>query len=328
MKKWFLTVAVLLIVIGGTVSFGLWQWLTSAFDAEGPLVANRVVVIPKGLGTRAIARKLADEGVIQEPLVFLAGVRLAETGTRLKAGEYEFPARVSTRQAMEILMKGETAAHWLTIPEGLTSKQIVRLINAADSLQGTIDVIPDEGTLLPETYHYSLDEDRNVLVLRMSRAMTECLDALWEGRQENLPLQSRAEAVVLASIVERETALASERPHVAAVFINRLRRGMKLQSDPTTIYGLSDGMGVLNRPLTRKDLASTHAYNTYAIDGLPPGPIANPGRESLAAVLNPIKSDDLYFVADGSGGHVFARTLAEHNRNVARWRQIEKGEKP
>lgn len=328
MKKWFLTIAVLLIVIGGAVSFGLWQWGMAAFDAEGPLGASKVVVIPKGAGTRAIAGKLVDEGVIRESFVFLAGVRLSETGTRLKAGEYEFPPRVTARQAMEILMKGETVAHWLTIPEGLTSKQIARLINAADSLQGSVDAVPDEGTLLPETYHYSLNEERNVLVLRMSRAMTECLDALWEGRQENLPLQSKAEAVVLASIVERETALASERPHVAAVFVNRLRRGMKLQSDPTTIYGLSEGMGVLNRSLTRKDLASTHAYNTYVIDGLPPGPIANPGRESLAAVLNPIKSDDLYFVADGSGGHVFARTLAEHNRNVARWRQIEKGEKP
>ena len=328
MKKWFLTIAVLLIVIGGTVSFLIWEWGKSEFDAEGPLIVTKNVVIPKGIGTKAIAEKLADEGVIWDSLIFLAGVRLSETGTMLKAGEYSFPPGVSPRQVMETLMKGETVAHRLTIPEGLTSKQIVALINAADSLQGRIDMIPDEGTLLPETYHFDLNEDRNALVARMSKAMTESIDTLWEGRQENLPIQSKEEAVILASIVERETALASERPHVAAVFINRLRQGMKLQSDPTTIYGLSNGMGVLDRSLTRKDLASTHAYNTYVIDGLPPGPIANPGRESLAAVLNPMNSDDLYFVADGSGGHAFAKTLPEHNRNVARWRKIERGEKP
>lgn len=328
MKKWFFIALALLILIGGAIAFVAWEWGSSQFEAPGPLVTSKVVIIPKGIGTRAIADKLAVEGVIYDPLIFLAGVRLLETGTMLKAGEYSFPIEASPRQVMEILMKGETVVHRLTIPEGLTSKQIVALIQGGEALEGSIDTIPAEGSLLPETYHYDLNEKRGVLVGRMQKSMAQVLDELWEKRKADLPLKSKEEAVILASIVERETALASERPHVAAVFINRLRLGMKLQSDPTVIYGLSDGLGVLDRQLSRKDLASTHVYNTYVIDALPPGPIANPGRESLAAVLNPMESDDLYFVADGSGGHVFAKTLAEHNRNVANWRKIEKMGKP
>lgn len=324
MKKWFFIVLALLILIGGAISFAAWEWGSSQFDAPGPLATSKVVVIPKGIGTKAIADKLAVEGVIYDPLIFLAGVRLLETGTMLKAGEYSFPIEATPRQVMEILMKGETVVHRLTIPEGLTSKQIVALIDAGEALQGSVSNIPAEGSLLPETYHYSLNEQRDVLTARMQKSMEKTLDELWEERQADLPLKNKEEAVTLASIVERETALASERPHVAAVFINRLRLGMKLQSDPTVIYGLSNGMGVLDRQLSKKDLATAHPYNTYVIAALPSGPIANPGRESLAAVLNPMVSDDLYFVANGTGGHAFAKTLAEHNRNVATWRALEK----
>ncbi len=214
-----------------------------------------------------------------------------------------------------------------TIPEGLTAPQVVALLAAAEGLDGEpppLDKI-GEGTLLPETYQYVRGDRRVDIVGRMRKAMAETLDELWRKRSADAsPLATPRDAVILASIVERETALSEERPRIAAVFLNRLRRGMRLQSDPTVVYGLSNGTGTIGRPLTRADLAVDHPYNTYIHGGLPPGPIANPGRDSLAAVLQPAKSKDLYFVADGTGGHAFARTLDEHNRNVARWRRIQR----
>lgn len=292
------------------------------YQRPGPSAQPVTLVVAKGSGLRAIAEQLAAAGVIDHPLLFAAAAKLERQP--LKAGEYLFPAGISARAAVALLQSGATVVRRLTVPEGYTALQIMELMHRTAGLSGDVATPPPEGSLLPETYHFSFGDSRQELLQRMQQAMRDTLDALWEQRAPNLPLGSKADAVVLASIVERETAVPEERPRVAAVFLNRLRRGMKLQSDPTVIYGLSRGAGVLDRPLSKADLASVHPYNTYVIDGLPPAPIANPGQASLAAVLKPAATDDLYFVADGNGGHAFAKTLAEHNRNVARLRRIER----
>jgi UPF0755 protein len=203
---------------------------------------------------------------------------------------------------------------------------VVALVDRAEALRGGLLKAPNEGTLLPQTYFYVYDDPRDALLARMTIAMSQALGALWAGRAPDLPLADKGQALTLASIVERETSLASERPHIAAVYENRLRLHMKLESDPTVIYAASQGEGTLDRPISRADLSLASPFNTYQNEGLPPGPICNPGRASIAAVLHPMASDDLYFVADGSGGHAFARTLAQHNRNVEHWRQIERSQ--
>ena len=295
---------------------------TRLFDAAGPLSEEAVVEIPSGSGVNAIASRLADAGVVDQPWLFAKGVQLQ--GGVLKAGEYKFPPAVSMRGAMEILQGGKVVQYALTLPEGLTSTEAVALIESAEALDGSVDSVPPEGSLLPETYHYTRSETREQLIGRMAAASEAALEELWPERQKDLPLDSPEQALILASIVEKETGLAEERPLVAAVFINRLKKSMRLQSDPTVVYGITLGKAPLGRALTRADLKAVTPYNTYQIDGLPPTPIANPGRASIAAVLQPAASDFLYFVADGSGGHAFAKTLAEHNRNVAKWRKIQK----
>ncbi len=301
-------------------------WLAVAghhrFTQPGPLVEAVTVIIPKGDGIDAVARRLTEAGVIRDRWVLMAAARLRDA--RPRAGEYLFPAAVSPAEALAEMVEGRTVVHKLTIAEGLTVRRVVELVRQADYLAGPVSVRPQEGALLPETWHLSRDDRRDEVIDRMQRAMSQALDAAWAARAPGLPLASKHDALVLASIVERETAIPAERPHVAAVFENRLRKGMRLQSDPTVIYGLSDGAGVLDRPLDRADLASPLPWNTYVVDGLPPTPIANPGRASIEAVLHPAAGDDLYFVADGSGGHVFARTLEQHNANVAQWRRLEK----
>jgi UPF0755 protein len=227
-----------------------------------------------------------------------------------------------------MLERGETVARRVTIAEGLTVAEIFGLLEEAPGLTGPLPEPPPEGSLLPETYFFALGDSRYGLVRRMRGAMTEALEAAWANRAEGLPLASKEEALVLASIVDKETGIPAERRQVAAVFINRLRKGMPLQSDPTVIYGLTGGEGPLQRPLTRKDWEHDSPYNTYRNPGLPPGAIGNPGRDAIAAVLDPANVDYLYFVADGTGGHAFARTLAEHNRNVAVWRRIRDGAQP
>jgi UPF0755 protein len=260
--------------------------------------------------------------VIEHPLLFVAGARLTDRAARLKAGEFAFPAGVSAERALDIVVSGKTVARKLTVPEGLTSREIVRLVRAAEGLTGAIDAVPAQGTLLPETYHYRYGDRRSDLIDRMRTAQDALLAELWPKRAEDLPYEDRRDAVILASIVEGETAAPGERALVAGVFVNRLERGMRLQSDPTVRFALTEGERELDRALTRQDWKLEHPYNTYRIDGLPPGPINHPGRKAIEAALNPADTDYLYFVADGTGGHAFAETLREHNRNVAEWRRV------
>ena len=276
MKRLALAIFLILAISGGS-AFGVFHYAKRKFVEPGALSEPAVLLIPKGAGLDAISRQLEAAGVIDERWVFVANVRFLKRGRALKAGEFAFPAGVSMRDALEIIASGRTIAYKLTLPEGLTSAEVVELIRQTDKLSGELTSTPPEGSLLPETYHFSRGDGRDGLVARMSDALTGLLAELWPKRQEGLPLQSPAEAVVLASIVEKETGKADERPLVAGVFINRLKKGMRLQSDPTVAYGLTLGQKELGRPLTKRDLKTPSDYNTYMIDGLPPAPIANPG---------------------------------------------------
>ena len=298
-------------------------YLAASYKAPGPAASDIQLVIPRGAGADEIARLLVERGVLAAEWPFMVGTRWDGTAQRFKAGEYLLAAAISPRAAGELLASGRTVQRRLTIAEGLTSAQIVALLRNAEGLEGTLDALPAEGSVLPETFFYAWGDNRARLLDRAQRMMRDTLADLWEKRASDLPLATPAEALVLASIVERETAHADERARVAAVFVNRLKRKMRLQADPTVAYGISPA-GPLGRPLSRADLETRHAWNTYVIDGLPPTPIANPGRAAIAAVLNPPQTDELYFVSDGDGRHVFARTLPEHNRNVARLREIER----
>ena len=318
-----------LISVFGTlavVSGGAALVAVERFQQPGPLGAETTVRISRGASLDAIAKSLEGAGVVDDAFGFKLGVRVVGAARDLRAGEYAFPAEVSMRGALDILARGETVAHGLTVAEGLTSTEIVALVAAADGMSGEPGPIPPEGALLPETYHYAWEDSRAELVARMQQAQAEAIAELWPKRAEGLPIQTPEEAVILASIVEKETGVADERPLVASVFINRLKRRMRLQSDPTVVYALTNGQGPLGRALTTRDLAVDNPYNTYARGGLPPGPIANPGRAALEAVLNPADTKLLYFVADGTGGHAFAKSLVEHNRNVAKWRKIQRNQ--
>src|SRR4051794_39368934 len=313
-----LGVAVLaLAVLGGLAG---WQALR-LYRAPGPLAAPAQVVVPRG-GTEVIAGTLLQAGVIADARSFAAAAWATRGEGPLRAAEFAFPPGASLQQVLEVLRSARPVQRRLTIPEGLTARQIAALLREAPGLVGEVTA-PEEGAVLPETYAYQWGDDRAALLRRAEGAMLAALNAAWTERAEGLPLATPREALVLASIVERETALPEERPRIAAAFLNRLRRGMPLQSDPTVAYAAAAG-GVLDRPLSRADLDRDHPFNTYRIRGLPPGPIAAPGMASLRAVTRPAATEDLYFVADGSGGHAFARTLEEHNRNVARWREIER----
>ncbi|OJU55935.1 MAG: aminodeoxychorismate lyase, partial [Alphaproteobacteria bacterium 62-8] len=254
-------------------------------------------------------------------LLYQLGVRMRGQAALLKAGEYAIPARASMAEITALLISGRVVLHRLTAAEGLTSAMIVTLVKDDPVLAGDVGPVPPEGSLLPETYLFARGMTRSALLAKMKQAQTDFLDAHWAKRASGLPFQTKEQAIILASIVEKETAIASERRHIAAVFINRLKRGMKLQSDPTIIYGLTRGYP-LGRAILQSEIDAPTPFNTYVIPALPPSPICNPGKDSILAVLNPIASDDLYFVADGHGGHVFAPTNAEHEKNVARWRKI------
>jgi UPF0755 protein len=318
----------MLAALAGVVVIAGWTQLNAYLVRPGPNAEETVVVLPRGAGLAQITASLRDAGVIEHPWLFRLAVRASGRDRELKAGEYAFPAAIPARSVINMLANGETVARRLTVAEGLTVAEVYDLLEQAEGLTGELPPPPPEGSLLPETYFYAFGDPRAELVRRMQRAMDDVLAELWTRRAADLPLAGRAEALTLASIVDKETGSAAERAKVAAVFVNRLRRGMRLQADPTVIYGLTAGEGPLGRSLTRRDWEDDSDYNTYQIDGLPPGPIANPGRAAIEAVLNPAAVDYLYFVADGSGGHAFARTLDEHNRNVALWRKIKNGEHP
>lgn len=297
------------------------------FEAEGPLAETKTVLIDRGDGVDGIATRLERDGVISDPLLFRAGVFIQKADRNLKAGEYLFQARASVADVIETLVDGKAILHSMTVPEGRTSWQIVEQLRQEPMLTGEIDEMPPEGSLLPETYKFTRDTSRSEMIARMRAAHDRLVTDVWERRVAALPLKTPQEMVTLASIVEKETGRADERNRVAGVFINRLDRGMRLQSDPTIIYGVTEGKGSLGRGIRKSELEAVTAYNTYQIDGLPPTPIANPGRASLEAVANPSRTKDLYFVADGTGGHAFAETLDDHNSNVRRWRQIERDRK-
>ncbi|HXP05755.1 MAG TPA: endolytic transglycosylase MltG [Stellaceae bacterium] len=299
---------------------GAGYWVYRDVTDPGPLKEAHVIVIPPHTGIAGISDLLAQEGVIRHQLAFKVAAEVTGRGGALKAGEYEFPASVTAVQVMDLIANGKTVKHRLTIREGLTSAEIVELIRDAPFLTGDIESVPPEGDLLPETYIYSRDDTRESLIERMQQAMQDALAAAWAERRADLPLTSPQEALTLASIIEKESGREAERGHVAAVFLNRLRLGMRLQADPTVIYALSNnGTTKIDRPLTRADLGVDSPYNTYVARGLPPGPICNPGKAALRDAVRPERSEDLYFVADGTGAHVFAKTLAEHNKNVAQY---------
>ena len=316
----FLSFVFTLIVVAALLGGGIIAYGIHTFTSPGPSEESRNVTVAAGSTLSDIAEAFERQGIISNRWIFWIGVRLSEREAALKAGEYLIPASASMSEVMEALVGGRSIAYAITFPEGLTSQQIVDRIRANELLIGDVRTVPPEGSLLPETYHFQRGDTRENLINRMRRDRDRILTEIWNRRADGLPIATIEEFVVLASIVERETALADERSRVAAVFINRLRLGMRLQSDPTVIYGLYGGGG---RSLTQSDLQTPNAYNTYLNLGLPPGPIANPGRASLEAVANPSRTDDLYFVADGTGGHAFAETYEQHLRNVARWRAIE-----
>jgi UPF0755 protein len=314
-----LTLVVLVAVVGGfAVAIG-----KQRFEASGPLPAERIVNIPRGLGLKDIADLLQREGVIDQPWVFMGGVIALKARDELKYGEYQFQKQASLRDVVDTLIEGKVIQHQVTVPEGVTSEQIVARLLENDILAGQVKEIPKEGTLLPETYRFTRGTTREQILQRMQQAQRRAVQEAWDRRAPDLPLQNPEQLIVLASIVEKETGRADERSRVAAVFLNRLKQKMKLQSDPTIIYGLVGGKGTLGRPIMRSEIEQPTPYNTYVIIGLPPGPIANPGRAALEAVANPSRTRDLYFVADGTGGHTFSESFEQHQRNVGRLRVIE-----
>lgn len=319
-KRLFALVVVVALLAVGGAGYG-WH----LFVKEGPLADAKQLVIPRGASIDQIADTLAKEGVIESRFVFVNWVRVLGTQGRLRAGEYRFPKRVSAQDAMTILISGRQIQRRFTIPEGLTTYQVLERVKKVEGLEGELTETAGEGELLPDTYTFTLGETRNGVVQRMKRAMEDALDQAWAQRAGNDgPLKDKRELLILASIVEKETGEGVERPMVAGVFLNRLKKNMRLETDPTVIYGLTEGKGALGRRLLRSDLEKPHPYNTYKILGLPPGPIANPGKASLLATIKPAQHNYIYFVADGSGGHVFAETLDQHNKNVAKWRQFRR----
>src|SRR5215216_576105 len=318
-----LTLLVLVAIVGGlALAIG-----KQRFEAPGPLDRERIVNIPRGLGIKDIADVLQREGIIDQPWVFMGGVIALKARDELKYGEYLFHRQASLRDVVDTLVEGKVIQHHVTVPEGLTSEQIVARLLENDILGGSLKEIPKEGTLLPETYRFTRGTTREQIIQRMQQTHRRAVQDAWERRASDLPLQNPEQLVVLASIIEKETGRADERSRVAAVFVNRLKQKMKLQSDPTIIYGLVGGKGTLGRPIMKSEIEQPTPYNTYVITGLPPGPIANPGRAALEAAANPSRTREIYFVADGSGGHAFSETFDQHQRNVARLRQWEQQQK-
>ena len=311
------------LAIGGGLYVG-----KSRFEAPGPLPDDKIVNIPRGLGTREIAELLKREGVIDQPWIFIGGVFVLKAKDGLKFGEYQFTKQASLNDVLETITEGKVVQHTLTVAEGLTSEQIVARLLQNDALAGTIKEIPREGTLLPETYKFTRGTTRESVIQRMQQSSQRVLRDVWQHRAQGLPVKTPEELLILASIIEKETGKPDERTRVAAVFVNRIKQKMRLQSDPTIIYGLTGGKGSLGRPIMKSEIEQPTPYNTYVIDGLPPGPIANPGVASLEAAANPARTKEIYFVADGTGGHAFAENYEQHQKNVGRLRAIEKESAP
>jgi UPF0755 protein len=314
---------VLLAIVAGIVLFIGKQ----RFEAPGPLPQDRIVAIPRGSGIRDIADVLTQQGVIEQPWLFVGGVLVLKAREDLKAGEYQFKAHASLRDVVATMIEGRVVEHQVSIPEGLTSEQIAARLQEDDVLTGDLKDVPREGSLLPDTYDFTRGVTREQMIQRMQLAQQRVVQEIWDRRSPDLPLKTPDQLVILASLIEKETGKPDERTRVAAVFVNRLKQKMRLQSDPTIIYGLVGGKGTLGRPIMKSEIEQPTPYNTYLIDGLPPGPIANPGRASLEAAANPARTRELYFVADGTGGHAFAETYDQHQKNVARLRLIETDQK-
>jgi UPF0755 protein len=313
-----LTIVFLVTVVGG-ITFVLGK---QRFELPGPLTEDKVVNVPRG-GIRETADLLMREGVIDQPTLFIAGALVLKAQNELKYGEYRFTRNASLRDVVDTIIDGKVVQHAFTIAEGLTSDQIMQRLVENETLAGNIRDVPREGTLLPETYRFTYGTTREQMIQRMRQAHQRAVQEIWDRRSSDLPIKTPEQLVTLASIIEKETGKPEERTRVAAVFVNRLRQKMKLQSDPTIIYGLVGGKGSLGRPIMRSEIEQPTPYNTYVIDGLPPGPIANPGRASLEAAANPARTKELYFVADGTGGHAFADNYEQHQKNVSRLRLIE-----
>jgi UPF0755 protein len=304
---------------------GVYYYGRQVLEAPGPLKEDKIVNIPQRAGKRDIAETLNKEGVTDiNPWVFIASVAALKASSDLKPGEYAFQKNASLRDVIATIVEGKVVQHAVTIPEGLTSEQIVARLSENDIFTGSVREVPREGTLLPETYKFPRGTTREQVIQRMQQAHKRVLAEIWERRNPDIPVKTPEQLVTLASIVEKETGKPDERSRVAAVFVNRLKQRIKLQSDPTIIYGLVGGKGTLGRPIKRSEITQPSPYNTYVIEGLPPGPISNPGRASLEAAANPARTRDLYFVADGTGGHAFTETYDAHQKNVAKLRAMEK----
>ena len=312
-----------ILLVVGLAAGAIYSFGKQRLEAPGPLERETVVNIPRGLGLREIADLLAKENVIETPWMFIGGVLVLKAREDLKYGEYKFGKNLTLRETIETIVEGKVVQHAFTIPEGLTSEQIVARLAEIDFLAGNIREIPKEGTLLPDTYNFPRGATREQAIQRMEQAHARVLKEIWDRRSAEVPVKSPEALVTLASIVEKETGRPDERSRVAAVFVNRMRQRMKLQSDPTIIYGLVGGKGTLGRPIMRSEIDQPTPYNTYVVEGLPPGPIANPGRASLEATAKPARTKELFFVADGSGGHAFAENLQQHQQNVTKLRAFE-----
>jgi UPF0755 protein len=318
--------AIITILLVGMIGTGAaYYYGKQKLEAPGPLQEDKIVNIPSRAGMADIADALQREGVIDNNRwAFIGAVLALKARSELKPGEYSFQKRASLRDVIGTIVEGKVVQHAVTVPEGLTSEQIVARLTDNDIFAGSVREVPREGTLLPETYKFPRGTTREQVIQRMQQAQKRALAEIWERRSPDVPLKSPDQLVTLASIVEKETGKPDERSRVAAVFVNRLRQKIKLQSDPTIIYGLVGGKGTLGRPIKRSEITQPSPYNTYVIEGLPPGPIANPGRASLEAAANPARTRDLFFVADGTGGHAFTETYDQHQKNVAKLRAMEK----
>jgi UPF0755 protein len=330
--KGLLSLIIAVVILAGAVAGAGWIWLGNEVAKDGPLPAETLFIVEPGAGMSTIAARLESEGVIRSAWVMRLKARIDGTETALKSGEFTLEPQASLGEVLDILVEGKAVMHKITLPEGRTTAQLLRLVENDPVLIGPMPELPvAEGSLLPDTYLFHRGMTRAILIARMAKAQDDLLRELWPKRQEGLPLATPYEAVILASVVEKETGLADERPEIAGLFTARMKRGMRLQSDPTIIYGISQGEPLYNkagkrRTLYRSEIDRRTDWNTYQIDGLPRTPICNPGQDAIAAVLNPPETEYIFFVADGKGGHLFAKTLAEHKRNVAAYRKYEREE--